>query len=322
MCDDLIDDPSAFSSLDLYEVLQLDTSKIPAKDISPGAIKKAYRKLALQVHPDKARTEEQKKEFHTKFQEVAFAHSILIDPIKKKRYDTTGSLDNIPTEDGEESLGDFLKELFRNKMPEITEEMIEEDKKKYRKEEEYDSLLESYNKHKGDFEKIYEDILHTDDSNDKDFVRLHAMVQKSLDEKVLKEYKKFGDSEKARDKLFGEKTTKKGRKSKKKSEAEEAEELAKELGLKTGKGESTLKSLIAKRQQSRMADLVGSIEKKYSGKKQKGKRSHVDMEEFNEPSEEEFQRIQKKLSDNKNKKQKSKKWLRFLNYERIIYQYL
>jgi DnaJ homolog subfamily C member 9 len=67
-------------------------------------IRSAYRKLALQWHPDKQ--QKNKEEAHTKFQEIAFAYAILSDETRRKRYDTTGSL-----EEGEEGEFDW-KEWF------------------------------------------------------------------------------------------------------------------------------------------------------------------------------------------------------------------
>lgn len=320
---DTIDDISAFESLDLYQVLQIDVTKTPKADVKPDEIKKAYRKLALKVHPDKAQSDDQREEFHKKFQELVFAYSILKDEIKKKRYDTTGSLDDIPTgEDGEgDNLRDFLNNLFKKGGLDITEEMIREDKEKYRENEEYDDLIAAYKKHKGDFALVYEEILHTEDDNDKDFVRLAGIVQDAIDDGDVKRYKAFGNWEAVRDELFGAdedkeeeskakpKKGKKTRKPKKKSEAEEAEELAIELGLrdkKHGKGDNSLQALIAQRQQNRMSDLVNSIENKYG--KKKSKRDHSQIEQTLEgPTEEEFQKIQKKLGANKEASSKKKK---------------
>lgn len=56
-------------------------------------IKKAYRKLALQWHPDKAPTEEEREAYEVKFKEVAQANEVLSDPDKRARYDAGENID-------------------------------------------------------------------------------------------------------------------------------------------------------------------------------------------------------------------------------------
>jgi DnaJ-class molecular chaperone len=55
------------------------------KDASDAEIKKAYRKLAIQFHPDK---NEGDKSAEEKFKEIADAYAILGDPEKRKQHDT------------------------------------------------------------------------------------------------------------------------------------------------------------------------------------------------------------------------------------------
>lgn len=66
---------------DYYEVLGVD------KSASANDIKKAYRRLAMQYHPDKNPGD---KEAEKKFKEAAEAYSVLSDPDKKARYDQFG----------------------------------------------------------------------------------------------------------------------------------------------------------------------------------------------------------------------------------------
>ncbi|WP_203256837.1 molecular chaperone DnaJ [Hyunsoonleella ulvae] len=66
---------------DYYEVLGV------SKGASAGEIKKAYRKKAIEFHPDKNPDD---KEAEAKFKEAAEAYEILSDPDKKARYDQFG----------------------------------------------------------------------------------------------------------------------------------------------------------------------------------------------------------------------------------------
>jgi len=77
------------------------------------------------------------------------------------------------------------------------------------------------------------------------------------------------------------------------SEAKEAEDLAKELGIK-GNGDDDLKAMIISRQKQRVSFLDG-LEEKYGKKRSRNKRKRKP----NMPSEEEFQRIQAKITKNK-----------------------
>ena len=66
---------------DYYEILGID------KNADQEAIKKAYRKLAMQFHPDKNPGD---KEAEDKFKEAASAYEILSDSQKRAQYDRFG----------------------------------------------------------------------------------------------------------------------------------------------------------------------------------------------------------------------------------------
>jgi curved DNA-binding protein len=63
------------------------------ENASDGEIKKAYRKLAMQYHPD--RNPENEKWANEKFKEVNEAYGVLGDPQKRKQYDQFGTVGNI-----------------------------------------------------------------------------------------------------------------------------------------------------------------------------------------------------------------------------------
>jgi DnaJ-class molecular chaperone len=63
------------------------------ENASDGEIKKAYRKLAMQYHPD--RNPENEKWANEKFKEVNEAYGVLGDPQKRTQYDQFGTVGNI-----------------------------------------------------------------------------------------------------------------------------------------------------------------------------------------------------------------------------------
>src|SRR5438067_1480413 len=92
---------------DYYEVLGVQ------KDSSPDDIKKAFRKLAKELHPDMNPGDKTAEE---KFKEVAEAYEVLSDQEKRSRYDQLGheGLRGMPThgfqnfEEIFESFGDIF----------------------------------------------------------------------------------------------------------------------------------------------------------------------------------------------------------------------
>ncbi|PWT99052.1 MAG: molecular chaperone DnaJ [Bacteroidetes bacterium] len=67
--------------IDYYKILGI------AKDASQEDIKKAYRKLARQFHPD---LNPNNKDAHKKFQQINEANEVLSDPESRKKYDQYG----------------------------------------------------------------------------------------------------------------------------------------------------------------------------------------------------------------------------------------
>lgn len=91
---------------DLYEILEVP------RDATPADIKKAYRRLVHQYHPDSHPGD---KEAEEKFKKINAAYSVLNDPEKRARYDqfgTTGTGSNPFGGMGGADLGDLFGDLF------------------------------------------------------------------------------------------------------------------------------------------------------------------------------------------------------------------
>src|SRR3954454_11877345 len=94
----------------LYETIGV------AKNASPDEIKKAYRSLAREFHPDKNPGDEAAE---TRFKEVQHAYDVLSDPEKRKQYDRFGERNGQPGHGGPTNfdfgdldLGDIFGGLF------------------------------------------------------------------------------------------------------------------------------------------------------------------------------------------------------------------
>ena len=88
---------SKINNEEYYELLGVN------KNSENKDIKKAYRKLAIKLHPDKGGNPE-------KFKEITEAYNVLMDPIKKEIYDTQGK--EALNGGGMYSQGDIFSQMF------------------------------------------------------------------------------------------------------------------------------------------------------------------------------------------------------------------
>ncbi|OBA18964.1 DnaJ-domain-containing protein [Metschnikowia bicuspidata var. bicuspidata NRRL YB-4993] len=266
---------------DLYKTLCVSTTA------SPVEIKKAYKKLSLQYHPDKIQQLETNED-KDYFPKIQLAYSVLSDPQKRKIYDTTGSYGN----SSDFSAGDFdWKEYFQNMTEKITIDMIDEDREKYQKSlEEKDDILHNFVYYEGDFLRLFEVIPHLEFDEALEN-RVFDMIDKAvsndeiaMDKTIQLTWNKYKKSRKTKVKQVLKKMAK---------EAQEAAELAKIIGQKKASGENDLKAMIQKNSSGRMDDLILSLEAKYG--RSKGKKRSV-------PDDEEFAKIQAQLTKGKKRR--------------------
>ena len=100
---------STADALSLYEVLGC------SKQASSSELKTAYRKLALQLHPDKNMGDRKAAE---RFQAVSRAYDVLGDPQKRQFYDNNGITEelDVSAEDWMASFTEMVHE-FTGGMP-------------------------------------------------------------------------------------------------------------------------------------------------------------------------------------------------------------
>lgn len=264
-----------FPDIDPYEVLGID------KNASPIEIKKTYKKLCLKYHPDKIQQSKTNGDDDATVQElfpkIQFSFSILNDPIKRTRYDNSGSLAEY---DGDDEGFDW-KDYFESINEKITIEMIEEDRLKYQNsEEEKLDILNNFIYYDGDFLKLFELIPHLE-FTELEEQRVYNIIDGELGKYVIsdgikKSWEKYTRSRKTKVKQMLKKLAK---------EAKEAEELSKMIKMNK---EKDLSSLIKSRQANRLDDLISNLENKYGEKKGK-KRAHKDI------NDEEFERFQNEI---------------------------
>ncbi|KAJ4381695.1 hypothetical protein N0V86_003059 [Didymella sp. IMI 355093] len=263
-----------------YEVLGLE------REATADDVKKAYRKMALKHHPDKA-AEGEKEAANKKFQEIAFAYAILSDDRRRKRYDLTGSTAESLEDDEDFDWLSFYRGQFENV---INEEAINKLSDEYKNSvEERGDLLKAYKKYKGNLDHMYEAVMLSDILVDDD--RFREILDDAISKGEIESYPTY-TKETDESRLKAKKAAKKSRDDFDKRQAAE-EAKAKKVGKSNGKAKSKkgggdmadLAALIQQRQASRAGGFFDHLEAKYAPKPKGSKRS-TPMEE---PPEEAFQ---------------------------------
>ncbi|XP_068807132.1 dnaJ homolog subfamily C member 9 [Struthio camelus] len=241
---------AAFGSADLYRVLGV------AKEAAPGEIRRAYRRAALRVHPDRAEPGS-KEEATRRFQVLGRAYAVLSDAERRAVYDERGTVE----EEGEALRPERdWQEYWRLLFKKITVKDIEDFEKNYKdSEEELDDIKAAYVDFEGDMDKILESVLCVDYTDEP---RIRKIIQEAIDSGELPAYNAFVKESKQK---------MSARKRRAEKEAREAEKTREELGL--GDGEDDLKALIQSRNKDRkkeMDDFLAQLEAKYGNNSKKG----------------------------------------------------
>ncbi|KAI5583912.1 hypothetical protein BDE02_06G048200 [Populus trichocarpa] len=257
---------SSANEKSLYEVLGVE------KAASQQEIKKAYYKLALRLHPDKNPGDEDAKE---KFQLLQKVISILGDEEKRAVYDQTGCVDDA------DLAGDVvqnLKDFFRTFYKKVTEADIEEFEANYRgSDSEKKDLIDLYKEWQGNMSRLFCSMLCSDPKLDSQ--RFKDILDEAIsagEVKRTKAYQKWA---------------------KRISETKPPTNPLKRREKSKKEPEADLFAIISERQSKRknqVTSFLSSLESKYGG-----------SNASSEPTEEEFEAIQKKMESRRKGSKKS-----------------
>jgi len=158
---------SKFHGKNYYEILG-----VPATASSID-VQRAFRKLALTLHPDKV-AETEREQATADFQYVVNVMETLNDADKRAYYDLTGEDSLIAQQEGKQP--NKTQSYYFQKFVTIVE--ILDAKEKYvGTQEEIADVCASYERHKGNMTNIIEDIMH---STDDDVDRFRTIIETSL----------------------------------------------------------------------------------------------------------------------------------------------
>ncbi|KAI8922948.1 hypothetical protein BC831DRAFT_385591, partial [Entophlyctis helioformis] len=250
-------------------------------------IRKAYRKLALQHHPDKipvGASDEQRAEATAAFQRLSKAYAVLSDSDRRATYDLTGSLQDsiLDLKSSDVSWATYFRELWSGV---VSEQTITDFKVKYQckypsadalySEEERRDVLASYVKAKGVLLDII-DLVPL--SNLYDIDRFQTLIQDAIDAGEVEQFKKFpiiNQRELARRRAQLEKEARAdlSAESSGVSSLSSSSIASSASGSRSGSrpgsasgSEAALAALIKARNASRLDSLVERLEQKYGGK--------------------------------------------------------
>jgi DnaJ family protein C protein 9 len=326
--EDMIDDEINEPTCEPYTTLGIE------KTATADEIKSAYRKAALKHHPGLAlfqsalalqtlsfeadchiqflfistRLSQQltalpadkappnlKDSATLKFQELAFAYAVLGDPVRRKRYDATGSTSESLEADGDFSWAEFYRSQYADI---VTPAAVSQFSQIYKNsDEEKDDVLAAYEKFKGSWEKLYQVVMLSDPLKDED--RFRGYIDEAIREGEVKAYKAYSEETEKQREARIERARKLAEREEKEANAD-AEKSAKAKKGGKKKDEGGLDSLAAmiRSKHATQSSFLDNLEAKYreeekksksKGRKGKKRASEVAEEDDGMPSEEAFQ---------------------------------
>uniref|UniRef100_A0A7S3GAA0 J domain-containing protein n=1 Tax=Palpitomonas bilix TaxID=652834 RepID=A0A7S3GAA0_9EUKA len=280
----------------LYEVLQVERTATAVE------IKKAYRRLALQLHPDKNKEEDAEE----KFKSLQSAYAILSDEERRKLYDETGEVtEGLDLEKMKE-----WAEIWKQVFPPISASAIQDFMKEYKgSEEQKKDVLKHYAEFSGNMKKVMTWVMMAEVEDEPRFV---SIIDAAVQAGDVKKYEKYA---KWRDNVMGEAGKKRREKRRKEIERFEAshakhEEEGDEEG---GKVESARPIKRRKQKREKGEDLFALITQKRAQRKNAfdamiSKYSAGNEEEvMPDLTDEEFERARAKLDKAKEEEKGKKK---------------
>ena len=310
--------PSRFVGLSLYAVLGVDASA------NIDAIKRGYRRAALKYHPDHNHSSDANDEFGY----LAHAHEVLSDPATRTLYDETGAHDSSSSASAPSdsvSSADYWRSVF----PQVSADEIEAFREKYvGSDEELDDIKAAYHRHEGNIQHVLDSIPFAEaDSvprlcqllNENCKARITAAQQKKLQKKAeawqRQEQAEFEQlsltgsaDEKQAAQSAGDMTQLVAMLTRRKEEAKEKQDqwlgyMTDKYGgadkqakrLTKGKGKDSGASKAQSKRKSGRGGKGTAADEEEEGAQQEEEKEKGEAKGYDEPSEEEFQRIQAEL---------------------------
>ncbi|KPI87379.1 putative chaperone protein DNAj [Leptomonas seymouri] len=249
----------------------LYTSLGVTKESSLAEITRAYRKLALQCHPDR------NPDGVERFKAISNAYAILSDNDRRAVYDMTGFVSDAAA-DAAHGMSDEAARQQRS--AELADQVRDFFATYAGSEEERGDVIKGYHKCEGNFKKMVRQYLLFDNGVESEVQRLHRLVERLVADGTLKATTAWQESSSPRSILKIEKAMRR--------ERAEAEEALKALaGGSADGGLGALQLAIRQRQASSYQSMLSNLEAKYVTNKKKSIKSDKRRREAELEAEEE-----------------------------------